>query len=235
MRKTFFSPNSNRSRIQLRLVPRLWSPMRPRHSIIDDKSERGFTLIEIMIVISIIAGVLIIGVPKMFSSSTAMRGAIRKIAVMTRDIRNNSRLYSVTTRLVLTLDKKKGDSYAVESSPGVVLMASETKEKELEKLTKLQQDGEKTKTDFAPEARVLKRVVGLPKGMMFEDVEKAGHTDIITEGKAYINFYPQGLAEEAAIHLGDGKTLHWTIVVNPLTGRADVYEKHVSLKEIQTL
>ncbi len=220
MRKTFFSPNStNKSRIRF----------------LDGNTERGFTLVEIMIVIAIIAGVLAIGVPKMFSSSTAMRGAVRKIAVMSRDIRNNSRLYDVTTRLVISLDKQKGYSYAVESSPGVVLMASETKEKELEKLTTLQQEGEKKKTDFSPEARVLKKVVGLPKGMIFEDVEKGGQTEIITEGKAYINFYPQGLAEESAIHLGDGKALHWTIVVNPLTGRADVYEKHVTLKEIKRL
>lgn len=199
------------------------------------RRQSGFTLVEIMIVISIIAGVLVIGVPKMFSTSTAMRGAIRKIAVMTRDIRNNSRLYGVTTRLVLNMDKQKGYSYAVESSPGIVLMVSDDKEKELEKLTSAQRDGEKKKIAFTPETRVLKKIIGLPKGMLFEDVEKGGHTDVITEGKAYINFYPQGLAEESAIHLGDGKTLHWTIVVNPLTGRADVYEKHVSLKEIKSL
>lgn len=188
-----------------------------------------------MIVIAIIAGVLVIGVPKMFSTSTAMRGAVRKIAVMTRDIRNNSRLFGVTTRLVLTVAKDKVGSYSVESSPGVVLMRTEVQEKELEKLTDTQQAESKTKVEFSPDARVMKRAVSLPRGLLIEDVEKVGRERAITEGKAYINFFPQGLAEEAAIHLGDGKTLHWTIVINPLTGRADVYEKHVSLKELKSL
>jgi prepilin-type N-terminal cleavage/methylation domain-containing protein len=198
-------------------------------------SQIGFTLVEIMIVIAIIAGVLAVGVPKMFSSSTRMRAAIRKIAVMTRDIRNNSRLYGVTTRLVISLDKNKGYTYSVESSPGVVLMRTELQEEELAKLTDAQAEGEKKKTDFTPETRVLKRPISLPKGLIFEDVEKAGRSDAITEDKAYINFYPQGLSEESAIHLGNGKDLHWTIVINPLTGRADLYERHLTLKELKNL
>lgn len=192
----------------------------------------GFTLIEIMIVISIIAGVLVVGVPKMFSSGTAMRGAVRKIAVLTRDIRNNSRLYGVTTRLVLFVASDKVGAYNVESSPGIVLMRTEEQEKEIEKLTESQQESTKTKVDFAPETRVLKKQVTFPRGLLIEDVEKTGH-DTVTEGKAYINFYPQGLSEESAIHVGDGKTLHWTIVINPLTGRADVYEKRITLKELK--
>jgi general secretion pathway protein H len=198
-------------------------------------SAAGFTLVEIMIVIAIMGGIMAIGVPKMFSSATAMRGAVRKIAVMTRDIRNNSRLYGVTTRLVISIDKEKGYSYSVESSPGVVLMSTELQEKELAKLTDAQAEGSKKKTDFSPETRVQKKVAALPKGMIFEDVEKSGHADATTNGKAYINFFPQGLSEESAIHLGDGKTLHWTIVINPLTGRADVYEKRITLKEVKTL
>lgn len=195
------------------------------------RSNRGFTLVEIMIVMAIIAGVLAIGVPKMFSSSTAMRGAVRKIAVMTSDIRNNSRLYNVTTRLVLTMDKEKGYTYSVESSPGVVLMKSAETEKELEKLTSAQQDSLKKPSEFSPDARVLKKAVTLPKNMMIEDVEKVGKDGAVNAGIAYVNFYPQGLSEEAAIHLGNGKDLHWTIIINPLTGRADVFEKHVTLKE----
>lgn len=188
-----------------------------------------------MVVISIIAGVLVIGVPKMFSSSDAMRGSIRKIAVLTRDIRNNSRLYNVTTRLVLNVAPDKVGTYTVESSPGIVLMRTQLQEDELEKLTSSQADESKKKADFSAESRVLKKSVTLPKGLRFLDVEKTGRDDVITSGPAYINFYPSGLSEEAAIHMGDGKTLNWTVVINPLTGRADVYEKRITLKELKAL
>ena len=203
--------------------------MRTLKRQIDLRSARGFTLVEIMIVIAIIAGVLAIGVPKMFSTTTAMRGAIRKLAVMTRDVRNNSRLYQVTTRLVISLDKDKGFTYTVESSPGVVLMKTEMQEKELEKVTSEQEKDAKPKTAFSQEARVLKKPVTLPKGLKFEDVEKSSRQEAETSGKAYINFYPQGLSEEAAIHLGDGKDLHWTIVINPLTGRESFEKGEVTL------
>jgi prepilin-type N-terminal cleavage/methylation domain-containing protein len=193
----------------------------------------GFTLVEIMIVIAIIGGVLALGVPKMFSTASTMRAAIRKLAVITRDIRNNSRLYQVTTRLAISLDKDKGYAYLVESSPGIVLMQSELQEKELERLTEKQAEESKKKVQFSTEARVLKKPVTLPKGMKFEDVEKAGRDEAQASGMAYINFYPQGLSEEAAIHISDGGNLHWTIVINPLTGRADVYEKRVTLKELR--
>lgn len=186
-----------------------------------------------MIVIAIIAGVLAIGVPKMFSSSTAMRGAIRGLAVMTRDIRNNSRLYGVTTRLAIQIDKEKGMTYAVESSPGVALLTTEEQEKEVARLTSGQRGEEPTGPKFSQEARVQKKPVTLPKGLIFEDVEKSDRKDASVSGTVYINFYPNGLAEEAAIHLGDGKTLHWTITINPLTGRADVFEKRVTLKELK--
>ncbi len=199
------------------------------------RSESGFTLIEVMVVIAIIAGVLVVGAPKMFSTATAMRGAIRKIAVMTRDIRNNSRLYGVTTRLVINIAKDKSGSYSVESSPGIVLMTTQVQADEIEKLTSSQSEDSKPKTKFTAEGRVLKKTIALPAGLMFLDVEKTGRDDAVIEGKAYINFYPQGLSEEAAIHIGDGKSLNWTIVINPLTGRADVYEKHVTLKELKNL
>ena len=186
-----------------------------------------------MIVIAIIGGILAIGVPKMFSTSATMRAAVRKLAVITRDIRNNSRLYQVTTRLVISLDKEKGYTYSVESSPGVVLMQSKLQKEELEKLTEKQAEEQKKKVSFSNDSRVLKRAVSLPKGMLFEDIEKTGATEAETSGQAHINFYPQGLSEEAAIHISDGKDLHWTIVINPLTGRADVYEKRITLKELK--
>ena len=55
-------------------------------------SARGFTLLEIMIVLAIVGAVLAMGAPKLFNSGTAARSAIRKIAIMTREIRNTARL-----------------------------------------------------------------------------------------------------------------------------------------------
>jgi general secretion pathway protein H len=195
-------------------------------------SQTGFTLIEIMIVIAIITGVLAVGSSKLFSSATDMRGSVRKIAILTREVRNNSRLFNVTTRLVINMPVDKKHSYAVESTPGTATLLSEDQRKDLDRLTTEQRKDEEKKSDFTPEKRILKKPQELPKGMFFESVEIVGRKDPITSGVVYINFFPQGLAQEALIHLTNRKLLNWTIAINPLTGHADVYERKLTMKDI---
>jgi hypothetical protein len=185
-----------------------------------------------MIVVAIIAAVLAIGGPKLLDAKNEMRRGVRELGILPREIRNNSRLFDMTTRLVIQMDKEKGYSYWVESSPGTLLSLSEEQEEELAKLTAQQREGEARKEKFQPEARIMKKPKKLPRGLAFDRVEYTNRKEPLTEGKAYINFYPQGLADEAAIHLTDHKTLNWTITIEPLTGRAQVYERDIALKEL---
>ena len=78
----------------------------------------------------------------------------------------------------------------------------------------------------------MKKPVDLTRGLFFESIEYAERKEAITTGKAYVHFFPSGLAEQVAIHITDKKTLNWTITIHPLTGRAEVYERKVSLKEL---
>lgn len=199
------------------------------------RSTRGFTLIEVMIVIAIIAGVLAIGAPRMFNTKNQMRSAVRKMAVVTRDIRNVARLKNSTVRLVIRMSEEKGHAYWVESAQGNVRLLSQEQEEELDKLTDLQREEMAEKNKFQPETSIVKNPVTLPRGMFFESVEYASRKDAVTEGTTYIHFFSQGLSEEAAIHLTDKKGLNWTITIHPLTGRAEVYERNVSLKELTSL
>jgi general secretion pathway protein H len=197
-------------------------------------SRSGFTLLEVMVVVGIIAAVLAIGAPRLFRSSDSMRSSIRKIATMTREIRNVSRLFNQTGRLVISMNDEKGHSIWVESAAGMAPLLTEDQEEEMERLTDIQKEGEaKNLKKFAPEPRVLKEPLRLPRGLFFESVELGSRSEEFTSGTAYIHFFPRGLAEEAAIHLTDRKTLNWTIAINPLTGRADVFERKISLKELK--
>jgi general secretion pathway protein H len=196
------------------------------------RDQRGFTLIEIMVVVAIIAAVLAIGAPKLFNTTNQMRSAVRKLAVTTRSIRNVARLKNSTVRLVLNMEADKNHSYAVEAANGVVPLMSEEQEKELKKLTSSQRKDDEEKSKFEPETSVVKAPVSLPRGLFISNVEYSDRTEPITSGHAYIDFFPQGLSEESAIHLTDRKTLNWTITIHPLTGRAQVFERNISLKEI---
>jgi general secretion pathway protein H len=197
------------------------------------QSARGFTLIEVMVVIAILAAVVAVGAPKLFNSSSQMRSSVRRMAIMTRDVRNIARLYNSTARMVFSMPKDKTHSYWVESASGNVTLMSEDQEQELEKLTKSQREDEQPKNEFEIDARVTKEAIDLPRGLFFEGVEYDNRKEMIGSGVAYVHFFPQGLAEGAAIHLTNRKTLNWTIAINPLTGRAEVYERKISLKELR--
>lgn len=197
------------------------------------RSDQGFTLIEIMVVIGIIAAVVAIGAPKLFNTTNQMRSTVRKMAIMTRDIRNIARLYNSTARLVIVMNDKEGHSYVVESAPGNATLLSEDQQKELDSMTSSQREDEKPKSEFSVEGRVTKESVSLPRGLFFESVEYGNRKELVTSGTAFVHFFPQGLAEEAAIHLTNRKTLNWTVTVNPLTGRAEVFERKVMLKDLK--
>jgi general secretion pathway protein H len=192
----------------------------------------GFTLVEIMIVMIIVVAILSLGAGALFKSSTAMRTFIREMAIRTRELRNTARLTTSTMRIVINMNEEKGHSYWIESAPGTAQLMSEEQLKELARLTSSQREDETPKSDFEQDSRIMKKPLKPPRGLFFESVEYATK-EPITQGLAYIHFFPQGLAEDAAIHFTDKKNLNWTMTINPLTGRAQVYERKISLKELQ--
>lgn len=195
--------------------------------------QKGMTLIEIMIVLAIITAVLAIGGPRIFSSAASKRAAVRKLAVLSREIRNVARLYNETNRLVIKMDDEKGHTYSVESAPGNAIMLNEDQMKDIERMTEMQRKDAGIAEQFKPSSRVLKGEVALPKGLFFADVEYGNKKELVEKGRTYVHFFPHGLSEEVAIHVTDRRTLNWTITVHPLTGRADVYERRASLKELR--
>lgn len=73
----------------------------------------------------------------------------------------------------------------------------------------------------------------IPSGLRFDRVELARLEHPITNGKAYIHYMPEGLVDEANIHIKGEKTQAWTITIHPLTGKAELVEKSLSLKDMK--
>ena len=74
----------------------------------------------------------------------------------------------------------------------------------------------------------------LPAPLKFKSVEFAQKTAAQNEGRIYIHFFPQGLIEEAAIHLTAGQKLNWTVAYHPVTGKATVISREISLKDLRS-
>ena len=79
----------------------------------------------------------------------------------------------------------------------------------------------------------LREPISLPKPLLFRDIEV--EDAISKDGKAYIHFFPQGIIEEAAIHISNGKKgeAGWTITYNSLTGKGHIIDKYIPLKNLR--
>ena len=112
-------------------------------------------------------------------------------------------------------------------------MMNEEQMKDVERMTEMQRKDAGIAEQFKPSSRLVQGEITLPSGLFFADVEYANKKEPITQGRAFVHFFPHGLSEEVAIHVTDRKSLNWTITVHPLTGRADVYERRAELKELR--
>lgn len=191
-------------------------------------SSKGFTLIEILIVLVLIAGLVVVAVPKL-SSGDKVRAAVRKLTVITKQTQTNARLSGLVHRLVISMPGDDEEhTYWVEraTQKDLILVLSDKDDRN-------KKDDEATSaTGFEMDEKSTKKPETLPSGFYFEDVEFDDKNKVST-GKAYIYFYPQGLVTRAAIHLTNRKAIRWTIILNPLTGVGTVLTDYKSVKDLQ--
>lgn len=87
-------------------------------------------------------------------------------------------------------------------------------------------------SDFTLDASFFKEPRKLPSEIRVISVQTANDKEPITTGMAYIHFFSVGIAEEAVIQLGAGEKGRWSLVVQPVTGQTDIYDREISLKDI---
>lgn len=202
----------------------LTSLMRKTHL----KSKSGFTLIEILVVLTIIGFMVVIAAQKLRSPNQDMKKVIRDIATQSRSLHNRAKLQNLTFRLALELNPKEPDQMWTEVSNSKVLFETKKIEKGLF------DDEEEKKSPFSREKGATRAgKQEMPRGFDITSVEYARSGEKIENGMAYIHFLPEGLVEETAIHLSAGEKLKWTIAIHPVTGRVDIYTSDISLEEIR--
>lgn len=189
------------------------------------RSQSGFTLIEIMIVLAIIGAALSIATPRLFQRKPNIKSATRTFLVLGKEVRNRARLSSSTMRLVLDLNPQE-PMYWVEKSNGPQLIDPKA---EAEK--KKEDDKEKPSL-WNPDEVLTPKKKSLPSGLYFGAVQTINMTSPQTEGVAYVHFFPEGVMEAASIQITDKKNLTWTLIYNPLTAQADIVQEARNLKDV---
>ena len=194
-------------------------------------NKRGFTLIEVMIVIAIIAGLIAVGAPRLLKKDTNIKTVARQLTVLVKEVRNQAKLFNSTYRIVIRMEQGQ-ESWWVEKANGPALIDPEKLKEDYEgKGKKDDKDKDAPPPLFQIDKRLSKKEKTLPSNLHFKQVETINMSQPVTSGLAYIHFFPEGLLEASAIQITDNKNT-WTLVFNPLTGQADIAEKETSLKDI---
>ena len=218
------------------------------------QSPPGVSLLEVMIVITIIVLMITIGVPQFKNRNNQLKSTVRRLLVLGKKTRYKARLTNRPYRLVIDLGTKEDtkQSYWIEEasnpealadqSRNPLLEAKEEKEKR-DSFNEFNQDSntgnsseESTspqKNDFSLAQNILSSPIKWPKDLKITSVELSHQKEAQLQGKAHIYFFPSGFIEEAAIHIQLRETLKWTIFFHPYTGEIDLIKKEMSLQDVK--
>jgi type II secretion system protein H len=158
--------------------------------------QAGFTLIELSMVVLIIAIIASFGVPYLRSvTGVQLTASTRRLANVTRYL------------------------YAEAAFRGEVLVLNVDLDRQGWWIGELDPDTGELRED----AGVLSKPVLLPEGVRLVDVALPG-AGTITQGTVPVLFYPEGWADPAVFHLADDRGTAYTVRVDPLRGRGEVYD-----------
>jgi len=205
------------------------------------RQPKGFTLIELMVVTAIIGGMIALAMPYMSNRNAQAKSFLRKMTILSRELHTKAKLQGVAYRLVIEMppvtDVNRPPQQKIWVERGNAQVVLSEKEEELER-ERSEETDEKLKKDpkgFEVDAAFSKKIPEIPTGFRFEKVELTRLKNPVSEGKAFIHYLPQGLVDEAAIHIkGSSANQAWTIAIHPLTGKAELISKPVALKEIKS-
>jgi type IV pilus assembly protein PilA len=195
--------------------------------------REGFTLIEMMVVMAIMALMAAMALPSISSFfNVSLSSTGRQFAGTVKETYNATVITGQVHRIVY--DLKEG-SYWVEAGPPTLMLdTKESKERESRMKRMSMKDDEKKKDDtggFMMDKSVTRKKISLPLGVKFEDIKTQQTDEPITDGKAYTHFFPHGLIEQTIVHLQDNSQHHVSLVISPIVGKTDMYERYINEKE----
>lgn len=194
-------------------------------------SERGFTLIEIIIVIALLVLIATLAAPKLTSAfKISLDKTARQVASTVRDSYNATALTGLVHRMAYDLGKN--EFWVERGPPGFVLHTAESQAKEESLNTwKKKEDIEKEKPKFSLDESIMRKKSSLPRGVKFKDIVTEASEEPITEGIAYTHMFSNGMTEQTLIHLIDDSKHEISLVIAPVMGRTRMYRSNVSAKE----
>ncbi len=167
----------------------------------------------------------------------SLNAATRDIATQVKAAYSASVITGKIYRLVYDLNEQ---TYWIESGPDTLELESV---QSLEKQARKRKVGSSSRASPSPTAAtaavafqmdtsICRKKISLPRGVVYEDILTEVSKDPLVVGLAYSHFFPHGLTEQTIVHLKDQSRHQTSLVITPLVGDTDVYDRYVTPKEI---
>src|SRR5690606_14041062 len=201
---------------------------------------RGMTLVEVLIVVALIAmltGAVVFGSGML--SGSRQRAAATLVMSSVRLAMTRANAKGKPVRLVfdlqehrVLLEESSGRMLRDSSVAGGAEAATEAEERARKEADRILEGPKAPRPRFTPVAEYGSEGKPLGERIRFRQVQTQHDEEPITDGRAYLYFWPGGGTERAAIQItrqGDDEGL--TVMVSPLTGRAKIEPGNVALPE----
>jgi prepilin-type N-terminal cleavage/methylation domain-containing protein len=172
--------------------------------------NRGFTLLEMMVVIIIIGTIAAIAVPRMNDIfEVNLKSSIRRMIGMIQFAFNESVIKQ--TPLRLNFSPETGEYWL-----SAMLSSGDTGQ-------------------FVEYVTDVVKPQQLPEGVLINDVVTPHDSEKRTDGDdIFIGFFPTGFVERGVIHLSSRDGRQFTLVIEPLTGKVNVLDGYIDIVQDAT-
>ena len=187
------------------------------------KSQKAFTLIEILVVLLIIVSIFAITSRSLYSKEKKIKTELNELVRLNRRIQNSSNIHFKNYRLVLRLNEDFPDEYWVEKqSP------PDDDKKDADQNN---QEGFIIDENFYTKAQEIYSLLDILA------VEYDGKADTSSDGSLFYVYYrPNSLLKQMAIQIARvNHSGRWTLYLNPVTRELQVLEREKTLEEIKEL
>ena len=206
------------------------------------RRQRGLTLIEIMVAIMLATLVIAVAIPAFNAATDSDLNAVAvRISGASRACFGEAAIKNVTLRMAYDLD---ANAYWVEAFPGTFQIIGEERDLEEardeeeekaedEKRRQEQEDKYGGAEDqeaapivpkFVPVEVAFVEAQQIPARLKIKGVRTPQFRQVVTTGKAYTHFFPNGWAERTLVYLEDKGGSVLTLETQPLTGRVIIHE-----------
>lgn len=194
------------------------------------KISLGFSLLELMVVVVLIAGLIAIAIPSLrLLTGADIKNEITKLAGLCSEVYSRAAISGLTHRIIFDLDQQ---SYWVEEKVADVGAISPDLGYEDLMKERQKQAGEKSKDDpqhFIPEWKALSDDLGekfvLDQNLVFHGAWTEQMSEVARTGTVAIYFFTDGYTQSAFVSIskkGEEEESSLYLALSPLTGAVEI-------------